>query len=311
MSPKVSIIVPNYNHTRFLHKRLDSIFNQTFQDFEVILLDDTSTDNSVEVLTKYASHPKVAHFIVNDKNSGSPFKQWKKGIDLAKGEFIWIAESDDWADIDFLGKAVNHFNENEAISLIYGKSIVVDNKDIIIKDYDYKSIDMPYKRWENYFINDGKGEIKENLYRRNTIPNASAVLFRRAIALKEVAIITRFNMMGDWILWIKMLFHGKIIYDPEMVNYFRVSNQSTINHNTPKKVFYRYYEHILLNCFLLKRQLINKNYFSESTSICLSKIHHSGYLKLATIPILFRLPVSVLYIAFKKIGYKVYLRSHL
>ncbi|NJL77190.1 MAG: glycosyltransferase family 2 protein [Saprospiraceae bacterium] len=100
--PVVSIIVPNYNHERYLVQRLESIFNQTFQDFEVILLDDCSTDGSVSVLQRYASHPKVTHFIINEKNSGSPFVQWKRGIDLARGQYIWIAESDDWADLDFL-----------------------------------------------------------------------------------------------------------------------------------------------------------------------------------------------------------------
>ena len=97
----VSIIVPNYNHARFLPERLNSIFNQTFQDYEVILLDDASTDNSVEILNRYAANPKVSHFIVNQENSGSPFKQWKRGIDLARGEFVWIAESDDYSNTTF------------------------------------------------------------------------------------------------------------------------------------------------------------------------------------------------------------------
>ena len=63
---EVSVIVPNYNHAAFLPKRLESIFNQTYQDFEVILLDDASTDTSVEVLSQYADHPKVTHFVVNE-----------------------------------------------------------------------------------------------------------------------------------------------------------------------------------------------------------------------------------------------------
>jgi len=92
-TPLLSIIVPNYNHAVFLPQRLDSIFNQTFQDFEVILLDDQSPDNSVEILQQYAQkyRDKVAHFITNDQNTGNPFVQWKKGIELARGEFIWIA----------------------------------------------------------------------------------------------------------------------------------------------------------------------------------------------------------------------------
>ena len=100
--PLVSIIIPNYNHSKFLQQRLDSVFNQTFQDFEVILLDDCSTDNSVDILKKYANHPKVSHLELNKQNSGSPFKQWQKGITMAKGTYIWIAETDDYCEFNFL-----------------------------------------------------------------------------------------------------------------------------------------------------------------------------------------------------------------
>ena len=106
MPPKVSVIVPNYNHARYLKARIDSILNQTFQDFELILLDDCSTDNSVELLQSYAGHPHVSHIVLNDRNTGSPFLQWQKGIGLAQGEYVWIAESDDTAQPDFLSTTV-------------------------------------------------------------------------------------------------------------------------------------------------------------------------------------------------------------
>jgi glycosyltransferase involved in cell wall biosynthesis len=111
----ISIIVPNFNHASFLKERPDSVFNQTYQDFEVILLDDCSTDNSLEVLQEYANHPKVAHFVINEQNTGSTFKQWKKGIELAKGEWIWIAESDDWCEpslLQELPKLINFINDD-------------------------------------------------------------------------------------------------------------------------------------------------------------------------------------------------------
>ena len=100
--PKVSVIIPNYNHALFLEQRLESVLNQTYQDFEVIFLDDASTDSSRAVFTKYANHPKISHIIFNETNSGYPFKQWNKGVNLAMGEYIWIAESDDYAELNFL-----------------------------------------------------------------------------------------------------------------------------------------------------------------------------------------------------------------
>ena len=87
--PQVSVIIPNFNHAAYLDQRINSVLNQTYQDFEVILLDDCSTDNSKEVLLKYSDNMKVAHVIFNDKNCGSTFNQWKKGLHLAKGKYIW------------------------------------------------------------------------------------------------------------------------------------------------------------------------------------------------------------------------------
>jgi glycosyltransferase involved in cell wall biosynthesis len=82
---QVSVILPNYNHAVFLQKRIDSIFNQSFTDFELIILYDFSTDNSKEIIEQYREHPHVSHIVYNTENSGSTFKQWGKGIELAKG----------------------------------------------------------------------------------------------------------------------------------------------------------------------------------------------------------------------------------
>ena len=67
MSPLVSVIIPSYNHEKFLKERIDSVLNQTFQDFELIILDDLSPDNSREIIESYRAHPKVSHIIFNEK----------------------------------------------------------------------------------------------------------------------------------------------------------------------------------------------------------------------------------------------------
>ena len=85
-NPLVSVIIPNYNHARYLDERIQSVLNQTYQNFEVIILDDKSTDNSVEVINQYKDDLHVSCIIVNEENSGSTFKQWHKGFELAKGE---------------------------------------------------------------------------------------------------------------------------------------------------------------------------------------------------------------------------------
>src|SRR5215469_13049609 len=119
--PKVSVIVPNYNHARFLPMRIDSILGQSFQDFELILLDDCSTDDSRSILHRYASDLRV-RVEFNEVNSGSPFKQWNKGVGLAQGEYIWIAESDDYADERFLEKLIARLDTEPQAVFAYCRS---------------------------------------------------------------------------------------------------------------------------------------------------------------------------------------------
>ena len=128
-SPLVSVIVPNYNHHLYLPERIESILLQEFQDFELILLDDCSPDDSVEIFERYRSNPKVSHICVNGQNSGSTFKQWEKGISLARGKYIWIAESDDSADPRLLGSIVNALERYPSAVVGFCSTVVIDSED--------------------------------------------------------------------------------------------------------------------------------------------------------------------------------------
>ena len=93
---KVSVIVPNYRHARFLEQRLRSIFNQTRRPHEIIFLDNASPDDSVEVARRLSHEsPVPMRIVVNERNNGSTFRQWMKGLSLATGDLVWIAEADD------------------------------------------------------------------------------------------------------------------------------------------------------------------------------------------------------------------------
>src|ERR1700730_10551870 len=112
--PKVSVIIPNHNHAPYLRQRIDTVLQQTFQDFEVILMDDCSTDDSRAIISEYATDPRV-RIEFNGRNSGSAFKQWNKGVGLARGEYVWIAESDDYADLRLLERLVAVLDEETKI----------------------------------------------------------------------------------------------------------------------------------------------------------------------------------------------------
>src|SRR5215469_7943906 len=219
-TPNVSIIVPNYNHGPFLPQRLDSILGQTFQNFELILLDDCSTDESRLILDKYRSDPRVK-IEFNSTNSGSTFKQWNKGVRLARGEYVWIAESDDYADPRLLERLVGVLeNEPEAV-FAYCRSwrITKDGRRDGFADWYLADVD-PY-RWTADFRADGLEECRRHFVHVNSVPNASAVVFRKSIYERVGGADERLLVCGDWKLWVSMAFEGRIAYLGEPLNYYR------------------------------------------------------------------------------------------
>jgi len=128
----VSVIIPNYNHSKYLQQRIDSVLNQSFQDFELIILDDCSTDDSKQRIESYRRHPKLSQIVYNDQNSGSTFLQWDKGLRLAKGDYIWIAESDDLVELNFLHEAINVLKTNNKIGIFQSGSYLIDKDSKII-----------------------------------------------------------------------------------------------------------------------------------------------------------------------------------
>lgn len=256
MEVKVSIIVPNFNHALYLKERLDSIFNQTFQDFEVILLDDNSTDESLKILDKYENHPKVSHLVINKTNSGSPFKQWEKGIKLAKGEYIWIAESDDFAENCFLEKTVNVFKNYPKTSLVYTDSRVINNFGENINLWSSsKNYFFETNRWSFDYVSNGKDEVIDYLLYKTTINNMSAVLLKKSSFLNiDWVKLTSYKNVGDLFVYISILIKGEVAYLSSPLNNYREHNDNFTKKN--KKSGLLYLERI--NCFSATMNLLSK-----------------------------------------------------
>ncbi|MBF8150979.1 glycosyltransferase family 2 protein [Winogradskyella sp. F6397] len=252
MTPKVSIIIPNYNHVNFIQQRLDSVFNQTVQDFEVILLDDASSDSSEQVLLSYKNHPKVSHIIINNVNSGSPFKQWEKGIKLAVGEYIWIAESDDFCELNFLETCLKNKSDNSQIC--YVQSVDVDELGDVLKDRISYTKEFNPNIWEDNFSILGIQFVEKYLLKKNVIPNASAVLFKRKLIKPDLfnKELTSMKMCGDWFFWIKLIYHTDITFINKKLNYFRNHSEVSRNHYDLHKQKQRVLEEVVIREFLFK-----------------------------------------------------------
>lgn len=241
--PKISVIVPNYNHERFLRRRLDSIYGQTYKNIEVILLDDCSTDKSRALLSQYATaNPETTRTLFNEVNSGGTFRQWAKGIKAATGDLVWIAESDDYCDERFLEVLVSTF-EDEAVLLAYSKSVFVTVDEVPMKDEFkmYVSDLECAKKWNASYVETAHNEVNAALGIKNTIPNASGVLFKRPIEMSLLDDEEWLSMSaaGDWVFYLHQIRGGKIAYSSEATNFFRRYEGSAAESTYRNEVFYR------------------------------------------------------------------------
>jgi glycosyltransferase involved in cell wall biosynthesis len=223
--PKVSVIIPNYNHAPYLHRRIDSVLNQTYTDFELILLDDSSTDNSKEILLSYSDNPNVSHIVINEQNGGNTFKQWEKGFQLAKGDFIWIAESDDWCELSLLENLVNPMLNNSEIVLSYCQSMLVSESNEIV----YLTTNKLYGE-----ILHGNDFVAERMLGDTKIVNAGMVIFRKSVLSKIENRYLKMQSAGDWMFWVEVALQGNVYISAKYLNYFNrhsgsVSSKAMLN----------------------------------------------------------------------------------
>lgn len=222
-NPLVSVIVPNYNYAQFLRQRIDSILQQSFTDYELILLDDASTDDSRTILESYRDNPHVSCIVCNDENSASPFAQWQKGLSLARGKYVWIAESDDYADTSFLSEVVPIMEQHPKAVICFTGSLRIDNQgNTLTIDNDYwKRKPSLYKKG-GYRVFEGNDYILHNLYWRNYIYNASGVLLKKeALTNVDLSQCIAMHCSGDYLFWANLATRGEVIEIYKKLNRFR------------------------------------------------------------------------------------------
>ncbi len=262
--PAVSVIVPNYNHARYLRERLDSVFEQTFRDFEVILLDDASTDGSLEILESYAKREE-ARLIVNGVNSGSPFRQWLKGMDLANSDIVWIAESDDTCDPHFLEELLPAFRDDK-VKLAYCNPYVIDESGNVKGDYldtDYLK-SLSETKWRSDYCIPAEQEINEALGVKNTILSASSALFRIPDISPELREqLKGMRIAGDWLVFVIAMRGGSIRYFSRHLSKHRRHTEGVVSKSIREQpeTFFREFEIVhryVFSNYTLKEEFLEK-----------------------------------------------------
>lgn len=232
MSPTVSVIIPNYNHASYLKERIDSVLNQTYQDFEVIILDDCSPDNSVEVIEQYRSNPHVSHILINEQNTRNTFIQWERGISMAKGRYIWIAESDDVAEPQLLETLIGQLEQHPDASVAFCHSRLIDADGALLSEQNTKNPAQP-----GQITIDDSCTFLRHLLIFNYIYNASMAVFRRDVYDRANPDYKQFRYCGDWHFWASVCAAGRVIEVYDMLSRFR-QHQRKVTEDSKKDVFH-------------------------------------------------------------------------
>ena len=250
--PKVSVIVPNYNHGRFLEQRIQSILDQTYSNIEILLLDDCSTDDSREIIARYCeNHPEIVRSIHSTENSGNVFRQWRKGVENIEGELVWICESDDYCEPDFLATLVSNFKDR-SVNIAFGRIQFCDKTGNLQAGLDSYREGAEPGIWDERIGRPASEWFANGFGVNNVIANVGGCIFRRQTLSSAVWDEAQtFTVLGDWFLYVHLAGGGQIVYEPAAVAYFRQHGNNTSVSAFSKLPYYL--EHQRFMTFLKQR----------------------------------------------------------
>lgn len=241
--PSISVILPYFNHEQFIYKRLESIIDQQIPIKEIIALDNNSTDNGFDMVTDLLKNQDVFNFRIlrNEINNGNVFKQWYKGVTNSTSDYIWITETDDYANANFLSELLPLLNNPDVVLATSNSKLVNEKNEILISRNSVFEGIKNVNRFNSSYVNDGLVEIYEAIGIYNTIPNVSACLFRRKdllLALDTLGgTLFDFKYAGDWLVYVQLLTQGSIAYNSKSLNYFRQHQKSNIKVANKRDLF--------------------------------------------------------------------------
>ena len=214
--PKISVIMSVYNSEKYLVESIESILNQTFEDFEFIIINDGSTDGSLDIIKKYQKKDKRIILIDNKKNLGL-IKSLNKGLEKSRGKYIARMDSDDISLHERFKKQINFLEHNESVFLIGTEGYNID---------EFGNLTTKARRLDNF------SEIRKKLPKVDLFCHPS-VMFRNEgnIFYREKAIYCE-----DYDLWLRPLSEGKVLVNlkKDLIRY-RVSKYSVSMNKAAKQ----------------------------------------------------------------------------
>ena len=217
--PKISIIIPVFNTEKYIGKAIESVLSQTYIDFELILVDDASTDNTYSICEEYAKKDKRIRLYKNEKNLGM-MPNWNQALKYINGKYWAKLDADDWWEENFIQDCYNIISNNENIGMVCGRYIYIDENDNIIPNTEYQ-LPNEFKNISTNFI----WRVKQG----NALFNPA--LAQQGNGLIRTEIIQKFGTYtllpaGDTELYFRIGVHYNIYFLDKLYHYHRIWSQN-------------------------------------------------------------------------------------
>jgi len=224
--PKVSVLIPAYNHEMYLKDTIESVLNQTFPDFELLISDDCSTDNTAQVIKSFSDKRITGIFF--EENKGT-VRSLNHLLSLAKGEYIAVLGSDDIWELDKLEKQLQVLEQDKSIAACFTWVTLVDQASNVIHD----ETEFPTHIFE--FKNRDKTSIIREIIDTGNHFCHSSVLIRSDIHRRVGEYNVAYRQLHDLDLWVRILLQYDIhIIEEPLVRYRYVPNSGNVSQNNEK-----------------------------------------------------------------------------
>ena len=261
MDSLISIIVPVYNTENYLEKCLYSLVNQTYKNIEIIIVDDGSPDNSMNIIQKFVLADNRVK-VISQKNQGVS-RARNTGMNNANGDYIMFIDSDDWIEIDTCEKAINASEKYNAdvVFWSYIKEFSNSQKDNYLFDkteiiWSEKNINQLSRRMV--------GLVGDELANPQSIDNlvtAWGKLYKKSVIGDVRFTDTKIIGTEDALFNIEVFLGiNSAVYIPDLLSHYRKDNESSLTHNYKKKLVSRWREMYSRIKFLLDRNDMSREY---------------------------------------------------
>lgn len=242
-NPIISICIPTYNYAKYIAQCIESVISQTYKDFEIIIVDNCSIDNTEEIVKSYILNCNKIKYFRNAENIGMA-ANWNRCLELASGEYVKILCADDLLMPQCIQKAMDVLNENKNIVLLATSRLLVDENLSSSKSLQYSnSSKLEY----------GCNVIKKCLIHGNQIGEPSSVVFKRESSLRGFS--SKYAQLTDLEMWFYILEQGDFYFIQEDLCMFRQHKNQETKLNI-KSLKFADEEFSLLNDYINKEYIV-------------------------------------------------------